>query len=456
MTTKGSRTEDGHDGNQDHGRRHQGQSADGPRRSWLHRDPHQREAIERWAEYKKVRIAAWHVDEDESGGTHKRPGLEAAVERALAGETGGIVSWKIDRFSRYTEGGLQDLRRLDEAGARLAFVAEDIDTSGPMGRFVYTIMLAMSEYLLDTIKAGWRTSKMRATKRGAKIARANFGYRRRDDGTLEINEAEAEVVLEAFTVCAGDGISATVKFLRDKAPERTWTVFTVKRTLAAKQYLGEIRHGDNDPFHDEALRIVPRGLFEQVKRILDRPVQRRAKPADFPLSGLAECGSCGGRMVGGRGGPDARRMYRCATRCDGQAAVGAERLEKHVVGLLREAFTEPAFKVGGESVEVIEAEVALADAEAELDAFASDVKVRRLLGDRYHRNLERRVDAVNEARERLGVAMDATESAHVVVPAELWDSLEPSELAEVLRSGLDTLVVGRGYRPLADKVRVGP
>src|SRR3954470_16005817 len=65
----------------------------------------QREAIERWAEYKGIRIAEWHDDEDESGGTHDRPGLARAVERAVSGETGGIVSWKIDRFSRYTEGG---------------------------------------------------------------------------------------------------------------------------------------------------------------------------------------------------------------------------------------------------------------------------------------------------------------------------------------------------------------
>ena len=65
----------------------------------------------------------------------------------MGGETDGIVSWKIDRFSRYTEGGLRDLRRLQETDARLAFVVEDIDTSGPMGKFVYTVMLAMSRVL---------------------------------------------------------------------------------------------------------------------------------------------------------------------------------------------------------------------------------------------------------------------------------------------------------------------
>ncbi len=49
-----------------------------------------------------------HVDEDETGGTQDRPGLNAAVDRAVAGDTDGIVSWKIDRFSCFTEGGLRD------------------------------------------------------------------------------------------------------------------------------------------------------------------------------------------------------------------------------------------------------------------------------------------------------------------------------------------------------------
>src|SRR5437764_1333915 len=142
----------------------------------------QRQAIERWAEYKGVEIAEWHVDEDWSGGSHDRPGLAAAIARAIDGETAGIVCWKIDRFSRYTEGGLQDLRRLEESGARLAFVTEDIDTSGPMGKFVYTVMLAMSEYFLDNIKASWRIAKSRAMDRGVKIGPTPFGYRRANDG----------------------------------------------------------------------------------------------------------------------------------------------------------------------------------------------------------------------------------------------------------------------------------
>jgi hypothetical protein len=35
-------------------------------------------------------IAEWHIDEDETGGTHDRPALVAAVEGAISGQTDGI------------------------------------------------------------------------------------------------------------------------------------------------------------------------------------------------------------------------------------------------------------------------------------------------------------------------------------------------------------------------------
>ena len=146
----------------------------------------QREAIERWAEYKGVTIAAWHVDEDETGGTQDRPGLVAAVERAVNGETGGIVSWRIDRFSRYTEGGLRDLRRLQDRDARLAFVIEDIDTSGPMGRFVYTVMLAMGEYFLRDHQGRLDHREVESDRPRRPHRPDAVRIRARDDGTLSV------------------------------------------------------------------------------------------------------------------------------------------------------------------------------------------------------------------------------------------------------------------------------
>ena len=89
--------------------------------------------------------------------------LTRGIERALSGQSAGIVAWKIDRFSRTTEHGLRDLRRLKDAGARLAFVVEDIDTATVYGAMVYTILLAVSTAFLESVKAGWVEAKTRAS-----------------------------------------------------------------------------------------------------------------------------------------------------------------------------------------------------------------------------------------------------------------------------------------------------
>lgn len=78
-----------------------------------------------------------------------------------------------------TEAGLADRRRLEEVGARLAFTAQEIDTSTPGGKMVYTIMLAVHSEALERLKAGWDVSKRRAIERGVKISRALLGLRAR-------------------------------------------------------------------------------------------------------------------------------------------------------------------------------------------------------------------------------------------------------------------------------------
>lgn len=417
----------------------------------------QREQIEKWATYKGLTISAWHVDEDRTGGDTNRPGLEAAIARVLAGETGGIVSARIDRFSRNTEDGLRSLRELEAVNARLAFVAEDIDTSGVMGQFVYTVMLAMATHFLDTVKAGWAVSKERAIKRGAKIGPTPYGYRRLEDGTLVIEDAEAGVLREAFARAAREDATAAISYLRENAPIRTWTRFTVERTLANRAYLGEVRYGDLLE-HFEHLVIVPRSVWEAAQPSPSTTRRTRKAKDTFSLSGLASCGSCGGVLVGSRGGPDARRMYRCRDRCGEPVATSADPLEAFVVDELRAAWSHPGFSLGEESPAVEEAEGALMEAEAELDAFVTDAAgaaaLRRL--GRYEAALNARVEAVDAARAVLRERASSASSAVTVLPDELWDTLTAEELGMVLRGGLSDVRVSRGRGPLAGRVAVVP
>jgi DNA invertase Pin-like site-specific DNA recombinase len=425
----------------------------------------QREAIARWAEYKGVEIAEVWVDEDESGGTQERPGLEAAVARALAGETGGIVSWKIDRFSRYTEGGLRDLRRLEEADARLAFVVEDVDTSGPMGKFVYTVMLAMSEYFLDNIKAGWKTAKTRAVARGVKIGPTPFGYRRGKDAVLKPDPVTGPIVAETFRLAAREGFESALAHVVEHGAGHRWTTTTLRRLLRNRTYLGEARYGDLVT-EDAHPALVSTSVWAAAQPAQEAPRRPRRT---YPLSGLARCASCESPLVGTRAGSGVR-AYRCSAAarsrrpaletkpCAAPAFATADLLEELVRRTLAERLQDRAYVGGDDPAGALdEAAGALADARRELDDLLGDAGLRRIVGaDRFRRLAEDAVAAVEECQAAYEEAARRAERRLRVPAVELLASAELDELGELLRGALEAVVVERGRRPIIERVRIVP
>lgn len=399
----------------------------------------QREAIERWAAYRGVEIVAWHVDEDESGGTQDRPGMRDFMERMRADLTDGIAVWKFDRFARNVHEAIRDVREMQSRGKHLAAVTEDIDPTGPFGAFILTIMLAVATLQRDNITAGWRVAQAAAVKRGAKPGRAPFGYRRTRQGWLEPDPTTAPIVTRAFTLASKGNLQPVIAYLKSEAPDHRWTLFTVRRLLANRTYLGEVRHGDelNTNAHEA---LVPRTLFESAQH---DPTARRAPKADFPFSGLTMCGACGAPMVGDRGSNDQRRMYRCSKRCKGGSSISADRLEQYLVSYLREGW-ESGTITRGSGIDTTEAETALLEAEHELNEFAADATVRTILGtDRYHKALDARAKLVREAEIRL---RDLLSEARPIPSSEILDSLSLTEWAELLPLGLQSVTIKSGRR----------
>jgi site-specific DNA recombinase len=338
-----------------------------------------------------VEIAAWHVDEDESGGIQDRPGLRAAIERIESGETEGIACWRLNRFARNVAGAIDDVQRIQALGGHLAFVEEDIDPTGPFGPFILTVLLAVATLERDNMVAGWQTAKRHAIERGAKISPTPYGCQ--EDGTLSPHPEQAPLVVEAYRIAAAQDVSAACIYLVEDAPGRTWTTATVRRMLANRSYLGESHNGSvvnleaQDP-------LVSLSEWTAAQR---EPRRRRAA-ATFPLSGLARCGTCGSQLVGSRGGPMIR-TYRCAAtqsrykggRCPRAAFVNAEPLEEYVREQLRTLLAGLDVEIGEETSDDLRAlEQAVLDAESELDAFAADITLRRAPGDRYHAHLDAR------------------------------------------------------------------
>jgi site-specific DNA recombinase len=435
----------------------------------------QRDAIQRWADYRGVEIVTWHVDEDQSGGTQNRPGMRAFMERMEADETDGIAVWKLDRFARNVHEAIGDVKAMHARGKHLAAVTEDIDPTGPFGSFILTVMLAVATLQRDSLVESWKIAKGRAMDRGAKIGPTPFGYVRLEDGTLEAHPQHAAIVAEAFTRAARDGLAAALSYLHAEAgSDRVWTMSTVRRFLANRSYLGELRYAD-DVRVDSIPQLVPRATWEAAQA--DEP-KRRRPAAHFPLSGLATCAACGGPMVGGRGGKDRKtghglRTYRCAaslTAAKKRAARGLGEVcpspSNTVAGPLEEYVRHHVAAMASGLGVVMDAgllddelaglELALREAEAELDAFVADTSLRALIGpERYADGARARVEALEDVQA--AYRAKASQAARAGVQADLSALVreaEGEELAELLRGALDRVEVTRGRGPIDGRVRL--
>jgi site-specific DNA recombinase len=165
----------------------------------------------------------------------------ARIER---GETDGLACWRLNRFARNVGSAIEDVEKIHAAGAHLACVEEDIEPTGPFGRFVLTILLAVATPERDNAVAGFEEAKRVAVPRGAYVSRTPFGYQRNEDGTICPDPDRAHIVSEAFRIAASDSLGAAHDYLAQQAPERRWTATKVRRMLSGRSYLGETRNGD--------------------------------------------------------------------------------------------------------------------------------------------------------------------------------------------------------------------
>lgn len=128
------------------------------------------------------RILVVYGDKELSGGrADNRPGLQEALRVACATKA-VVVTYSLDRLARNTVDALEISKRLHKHGANWASVQERIDTSTPMGRFVYTLMAALAQ--LQREQTSDRTSKamQHHQKNGRRMSeRLPYGYRPHPD-----------------------------------------------------------------------------------------------------------------------------------------------------------------------------------------------------------------------------------------------------------------------------------
>jgi DNA invertase Pin-like site-specific DNA recombinase len=109
------------------------------------------------------------VFQEQAGGTAKRPELARALDALTAGDA--LIVWRFDRLGRSLPDLLQIVQRIEQEGAHLVSLTEQIDTSSSAGRMVFHVMGALAQFERDLIRERTKAGLEAAKAAGQKLGR---------------------------------------------------------------------------------------------------------------------------------------------------------------------------------------------------------------------------------------------------------------------------------------------
>jgi DNA invertase Pin-like site-specific DNA recombinase len=124
-------------------------------------------------EYCKLRgwkFAGQYVDEGISGTKDSRPELNKLMADAHRRRFDAVVVWRFDRFARSVSHLLRALETFKALGIEFVSLSEQVDTSTPTGKMVFTVLGAVAELerslIAERVKAGLRNARAKGKRLG--------------------------------------------------------------------------------------------------------------------------------------------------------------------------------------------------------------------------------------------------------------------------------------------------
>ena len=111
-----------------------------------------------------------YVDVGISGAKEKRPELDRLLTDAHRRSFDSVVVWRFDRFARSVSHLLRALETFSSLGIEFVSLSEQVDTSTPAGKLVFTVLGAVAELerclIAERVRAGLRNARAKGKRLG--------------------------------------------------------------------------------------------------------------------------------------------------------------------------------------------------------------------------------------------------------------------------------------------------
>jgi DNA invertase Pin-like site-specific DNA recombinase len=165
---------------------------------------------------RRWKIAGEYVDRGISGASDSRPALNRLMADANRRRFDVVVVWKFDRFARSVSHLLRALETFRALGIEFVSLSENIDTSTPTGKMIFTVLASVAELerslIGERVRAGLRNAKAQGTRLGRpplkdltalEMQRLRRERRRSRISFKELAEKYGISVWTAFQLCKG-------------------------------------------------------------------------------------------------------------------------------------------------------------------------------------------------------------------------------------------------------------
>lgn len=289
-----------------------------------------------------------YKDEGISAKDTKRPGFEELMRDIKAGRINIVVVTRLDRITRSLKDLIELMEFLQQHNVKLISLTENIDTMGPMGRFLLNLLgsIAQLEREIDServsadmhhralagkwtggvVPLGYTTKGKlvhRFLDKGMKDDEALKEANRiaPEKGRLYLVKQEAELIRKIYQLyleCRSlRRVTHELNKKGIKTPEgETWAATSIRRILTNPTYIGMVWYGKRKTelatgklknvkqelwkiVKGEHEAIIPEEMFNKVQGLMKQKYMKPSKAKEvYLLSSLLRCGLCKGGMFG--------------------------------------------------------------------------------------------------------------------------------------------------------------
>jgi DNA invertase Pin-like site-specific DNA recombinase len=126
--------------------------------------------LQEYCERRGWKVSGEYVDEGISGSKDSRPELNKLMADAHRRRFDAVVVWRFDRFARSVSHLLRALENFKALGVEFVSLSEQVDTSTPTGKMIFTVLGAVAELerslIAERVKAGLKNARAKGKRLG--------------------------------------------------------------------------------------------------------------------------------------------------------------------------------------------------------------------------------------------------------------------------------------------------